>query len=52
MARRSNRSIQASENMTRYWRRRKLVESGRGSAKAKAAVKAATKRWKAIRAAS
>jgi hypothetical protein len=52
MARRSNRSIQASEAMTRYWRRRKLVEAGKGSAKAKAAVRAATKRYQALVAAS
>jgi hypothetical protein len=48
MGRRTNKSIEASEKMFRYWRRKKLVEAGRGSAKAKAAVKAASRRYKKL----
>jgi hypothetical protein len=49
MARRTNRSIQASENMRLYWRRKKLVQAGKGTAKAREAVKAAAKRYKKLK---
>jgi hypothetical protein len=49
MARRSNRSIQASESMLRYWKRKKRVQAGGGSAKAREAVKAAAKRYKKLK---
>jgi hypothetical protein len=52
MARRSNRSIKASEDMARYWARKKRVEAGRGSASDKATVKHGKKRYKALMAAS
>jgi hypothetical protein len=48
MARRTNRSIQASKHMRLYWRRKKLVQAGKGSAKAREAVEAAAKRYKKL----
>jgi hypothetical protein len=49
MARRSNRSIQASENMRLYWKRKKRVQAGKGSLKARRAVKAAAERYKKLK---
>jgi hypothetical protein len=48
MARRSNRSIQASNAMYAYWARKKRVLAGKGSEKARQAVKAAAKKYKKL----
>jgi hypothetical protein len=49
MARRSNRSIQASQSMLLYWKRKKRVLAGGGSRKAREAVKAASKRYQKLK---
>jgi hypothetical protein len=51
MGRRSNRSIKASEDMQRYWDRKKRVQAGRGTADDKLAIKIGKKRYKALKAA-
>jgi hypothetical protein len=48
MARRSNRSIQASNAMYAYWARKKRVLAGKGSEEARRAVKSASKRYRKL----
>jgi hypothetical protein len=48
MGRRSNRSLKASEDMRRYWKRKKAVQAGTASKAVRSEVRARSRRYKKL----